>query len=111
MSLKRTPDGAAFVCTDEDMSYGGGPLPRDPRANHSATDEEKEELVKLFRAYQALKKLGWNESMYAPRDGTPFLAIEPGSTGVHEAVRDEHGFWIYDGDMWPSHPLLWRPMR
>jgi hypothetical protein len=114
MALKKLEDGTAvFVCTEEEMrpgEYGGYVLPRDPRATCVARDEERVHLLARFQGFDALRKLGWREARYAPQDGTPFLAIEAGSTGVHECSRNPDGhFWIYDGDMWPARPILWKP--
>lgn len=68
-------------------------------------------LAALHRAWLRLKELGWREQIYAPADGTRFLAIEAGSTGQHTCYRDEERcFWIDDGDVWPSKPILWRPI-
>jgi hypothetical protein len=109
------PDEKAFVvaCTAEGMSAGGfGPLPIDPKSVHKPTDEERALLVPMFRAFDALRELGWRDMMYAPRDGKPFLSIEVGSTGIHECWRDEEGrFWAYDGDTWPADPILWKPLN
>jgi len=113
MALKINDDGSAvFECTEDEMrpgEFGGYVLPRDPRAKHEPTDEEKTHLVAMWEHFQALKKLGWNDTMYAPRDGSEFLSISAGSTGVHECVRHDDGhFWIYDGDLWPASPILWK---
>lgn len=102
-----------FACTEEDMREGGfGPLPRDPRAFHKPSEAEREHLVAMFRGFDALQNLGWREASYAPRDGSPLLLIEAGSTGIHEGHRDGEGrFWAYDGDTWPSRPILWKPLE
>lgn len=34
------------------------------------------------------------------------LIIEAGSTGIHKGMKDKFGYWVFDGDMYPSHPLL-----
>jgi len=101
----------AFVCTEEDMTAGGCVLPKDKRLVHEASDEERKQIVIMFGAFTELKKLGWRESMYAPQDSSNFLAIEAGSTGIHECTRHKDGhFWVYDGDVWPSKPILWKPL-
>ena len=101
-----------IACTEESMRAGGfGPLPHDPKSVHRPSDEEKALLVAMFRAFDALRQLGWQDAMYAPRDNSAFLAIEAGSTGIHECTRDNEGrFWVYDGDLWPSRPVLWKPL-
>jgi hypothetical protein len=102
----KTPTG--FECTDEDMSAGGHILPRDPRAVHVPTKAERKLLDRLVKAVRALEALGWRDSMYAPK-GEPLLLIEARSTGIHEGHYDDIGFWIYDGDTWPSRPILFKP--
>lgn len=101
-----------FMCTEEDMRAGGfGPLPRDPKAVHHPTDEERVHINAIMDGVRALQRLGWRQVMYAPRNNTPFLIIEPGSTGIHECTRDKEGrFWSYDGDVWPSNPMLFKAL-
>lgn len=72
-------------------------------------------LKVMFRAFERLKKLGWREAIYCPKDGSTFQVIEPGSTGIHEAHYEgtwpKGGWWVHEaGDLWPSHPILWRPI-
>ena len=106
MSDKKA-DIQVFACTDADLAPWV--LPFDPKSRHTPTAEETALLQTMHEAFRALMKLGWNAAMYAPCDGTTFLAIEAGSTGVHECTRDEQRrFWTYDGDVWPSQPILWK---
>jgi hypothetical protein len=73
---------------------------------------EQDALKAMFRAYQRLKELGWREAMYCPKDGTHFDAIEAGSTGIHDCNYQGEwptgSWWIYDDDVWPSSPILFR---
>jgi hypothetical protein len=98
---------AVFVCTDADMAPYV--LPRDTSLGRVPTAEEMPHVHAIADAVRALKALGWREAIYAPRDMTPIWLIEAGSIGVHEGYRDEGGFWICDGDSWPSRPVLWMP--
>jgi hypothetical protein len=70
-------------------------------------------LTLLTQAHQRLKELGWREAMYCPKDGTVFEIIEAGSSGIHRCHYDgewPNGWWVHaDGDLCPSHPILWRP--
>ncbi len=69
-------------------------------------------IVKMWNAFQELKRLGWNDAMYCPKDGTHFDVIEAGSTGIHDANYEGKwptgSWWIYDGDISPSRPILFR---
>ncbi len=70
-------------------------------------------IERMFSAYQELKRLGWNDAIYCPKDGTWFDAIEAGSTGIHncryEGEWPKGSWWIADaGDLWPSRPILFR---
>lgn len=73
---------------------------------------ESEALRVMMCAYERLKELGWREPRYMPTDGSAFQAVELGSTGVHEATRDDAGrCWIFDGgDTWPSTPFMFKPL-
>jgi hypothetical protein len=65
------------------------------------SDAEREARMPDWRAalHQAsvaqgrLKKLGWRDGIYCPKDGAPFALIEWGSTGIHRGH--------YTGE-WPS---------
>lgn len=67
----------------------------------------------MLEAYSRLKELGWNDTVYCPKDGTVFDAIEVGSTGIHkchyEGKWPDGSWWTHDaGDLWPSRPILFR---
>lgn len=79
----------------------------------SSMPDEKAAIAVLFSAWLRLKELGWKEAEYCPKDGTPFDAIEPGSTGIHRCHYDgkwpDGHWWTSDEhDMYPSRPILWR---
>lgn len=79
------------------------------------TPEERALLGELFKPYEALTKLGWQDIIYCPKDGTEFLSISAGSTGVHRCHYDGEWpkgcWWVLEaGDMWPARPILWKPM-
>lgn len=75
--------------------------------------DEKAALRQMFEAHTRLVELGWKEAMYCPKDGSMFSAIEPGSVGIHKCSYSGEwptgSWWVYDGDVWPSRPILWRP--
>ena len=81
--------------------------------NHANVEPiERAEVRTIFHAYDRLRKLGWRDAFYAPRDSSALLLIEAGSTGIHRGYRDEHGFWVADGgDTYPSHPILWKALK
>lgn len=72
---------------------------------------EKDAARMLFEAWYRLKELGWRETCYGPT-GVVVKVVEPGSSGIHEAVRYEpwpEKTWWIDGDA-PSNPCLFRPI-
>lgn len=75
--------------------------------------DEKSAILAMWAAYERLRELGWREAMYCPKDGSMFSVIESGSTGIHtcnyEGEWPTGKYWLYDGDIWPSHPVLFRP--
>jgi hypothetical protein len=78
--------------------------------------EEFQALDTIHHAVEALKKLGWRDVIYCPKDGTQFLVVEAGCTAVWPCRY--HGEWPkgswfvqHSGDEWPAHPILFHPMR
>lgn len=90
-------------------------IEKEKNARAEKMPDEKAALLQMFEAYQRLKELGWNDAIYCPKDGTMFSAITQGSTGIHECNYTgewpKGSWWIYDGDVWPARPMLWRPRR
>lgn len=83
------------------------------RADAMPTEEIA--LAAMVDAYHRLIELGWKEAVYSPKDGTVFLAIEPGYPGVltchYMGDWPTGGWWTHgDGDLWPSRPCLYKPM-
>jgi hypothetical protein len=74
--------------------------------------DEHAAIKVMFDAWLRLKELGWKEAIYCPKDGSMFLAIEAGSTGIHDCNYEGEwpngSWWVHDGDCWPSHPILWK---
>lgn len=107
---KNLPEGMRF---DGDlMGYWSHHSKKDPDYR---TEEEKAALAVMADGYQQLKGLGWREIIYCPKDGSTFLAIEAGSTGVFPCSYNgewPNGHWraYHSGDVWPSRPCLWKPM-
>lgn len=76
--------------------------------------DDKTALRALAEVYQCLKDLGWNDGIYAPKDGTEFEVIQLGSTGIFRCCRVGDFWTTYDcGDSYPSHndPDMFRPLR
>jgi hypothetical protein len=76
--------------------------------------DEESAIRMMFEAGRRLKDFGWKDAVYCPKDGSPFLALEFGSTGQHKCVYEgdwPSGHWwiVADGDMSPSRPVLWKP--
>lgn len=76
--------------------------------------DERAAILTMFDAWLRLKELGWREAIYCPKDGSVFKVVEPGSTGIHDCSYEgewpDGAWWIHeDGDMCPSHPVLFKP--
>jgi hypothetical protein len=68
----------------------------------------------LFLAWLRLKELGWREAMWCPKDGSQFLAVEAGSTGIHnchyQGKWPDGTYWVLgEEESFPSHPILFKP--
>ncbi len=74
--------------------------------------DEQSAINRMFEAFLRLQELGWKEAMYCPKDGSMFSTIEAGSTGIHKSNYvgewPTGRYYTYDGDVWPSKPVLWR---
>jgi hypothetical protein len=87
----------------------------DKNAKDYRTPEEIELLKHMLDAFAGLRRLGWQEIMYCPKDGSWFLAICAGSTRID--LHRYYGKWpkgmweaSAHGDLWSSRPILWKPM-
>jgi hypothetical protein len=72
-------------------------------------------LRTMMDAHTRLEKLGWRDAIYCPKDGTVFEIIEAGSTAIsrahYEGTWPNGRWWAHcDGDLWPSRPILFRPI-
>ena len=73
----------------------------------------EEALDVLHSAKERLRKLGWSDGIYCPKDGSDFAVIEYGSTGIF--YGNYHGEWpegsIYYCDSF-THPkgILWKAL-
>ena len=115
--MKRDEKVTRFVCREEDICNpsSGGPLPSLPvEQRPKRSPEEVFALDAMALVYAELTRLGWRDIIYCPKDGSHFLAITAGSCGVFECNYTgdwpDGSWWIYDGDMWPAYPILWKPM-
>lgn len=45
----------------------------------------KEAISAMFDAFDRLRKLGWQQGSYCPKDGSEFAVIQHGSTGIFTA--------------------------
>lgn len=75
--------------------------------------DEQAALKAMVEAYDRLRRLGWREAIYSPKDGSAFEAIEAGSTGIHrcryQGEWPNGQWWIEDDDtILPAHPILFR---
>ncbi len=88
-------------------------------ANAEANEARKDEMMPttqetvrlMFDAYDRLKKLGWSQGCYCPKDGTEFAVIQHGSTGIftgHYLGEWPDGYVHCEDEV--SHPdgLLWK---
>lgn len=67
-------------------------------------------LRDLYDAWRWFLDNGWQDARHCPRDPAKAIdIIEPGSSGIHRGYRDETGFWVLDGELYPSDAILWRP--
>ena len=113
-----TPDGGCLKCGSEGPNLREIWAAADKKAKDWREAGEEKLLRQMLDAREGLKSLGWRDGQYAPKDGTRFLSIEAGSTGVfpcywmtNKHMKEGGGFWSEaHGDLWPAKPTLWKPM-
>lgn len=69
-------------------------------------------LRSMQQAFYRLRDLGWNEAVYAPKDGRAFEAVVFGCAKpmTCQYVGDVC-FAQEAGDLWPCRPSLFRPIQ
>lgn len=101
--------------SEEDFNALEAAIEASKAARTAKMPTETAALAQMFEAWQRLQEMGWKEAQYCPKDGSHFSAIEAGSTGIHDCnylgAWPDGAWWIYDGDMWPARPVLWRPRK
>lgn len=90
-------------------------------AKHQRLAEEMPTAADCFRVIQEaterLRELGWSEASYCPKDGSSFQMYEAGmgasGVGHYQGEWPTGGWWMHDkgGDLWPSRPMLWKPLE
>jgi hypothetical protein len=106
--------GGIRECTQEEWDAMIEEIAAEKLARAQRMPDEAAALRQMFDAWTRLKELGFKEARHAPR-GHVVQVIEVGSTGLHEGYLDEKTksalFWLLDnGDLWPSRPILYRPI-
>ena len=71
--------------------------------------DEDAAIRMMFNAYQRLKALGWKDAVYAPKDGTEFLAIERSSTGKFPTCYIMDGKYLAN-DVSEHYFIMFRPI-
>lgn len=74
--------------------------------------DEQSVIRMMVQCRLRLEELGWRSALYAPRDGSHFLAITPGYAGPSECTWLGSGFFVADGnDWWPTTPSHFKLME
>mgnify|MGYP001827385247 CR=1 FL=1 len=70
----------------------------------------------IYELVQDMKRSGWSDAAYCPKDGSMFLAWDPlNLLPYHCTYRGEwpDGNWDAHscGDIWPARPVLWTALE
>ena len=125
--IQEHADRATHDPSDEPPVMGAGDMTRNWEEIMASIDRatalrkelmptEESALRLMLHVSERLKEFGWQNAIYAPKDGRPLELIEFGSSGIHKGHCREvppsdfpmKWFWILDDDMWPSKPILYR---
>jgi hypothetical protein len=94
-------------------------LDRAKKARAAKMPTEQDAIHALWEAFQRLREMGWREACYCPKDGSEFVIIQAGSTGIFEAhylgewpdgyiiSHDEHDSYVSR----PGGALLFKSIR
>lgn len=101
------------IATEEQAEAIFEAIRRSDAEREAAMPTHQAALHQAFAAKERLKKLGWREGIYCPKDGSSFALVEWGSTGVH--CGHYMGEWpngdIYCGDfLVPPAAVMWRAL-
>lgn len=79
------------------------------REPYEPSELERRLIAEMFTAFDALRREGWQDTIYAPI-GKDLWLIEAGSTGFHHGRREEdRTFWTADeSDTYPCDPILFK---
>ncbi len=109
---KTTSDGRRLQMSQEECEVLLSEIAKQKEETERLMPDEKSARQMMARAHARLKDFGWRDAIYCPKDGRMFQVIEAGSSGIHMANYEGQwpggGWWIYDGDVWPSRPTLFR---
>jgi hypothetical protein len=101
------------VIADEAATAIWGAIERQNAADEAAMPDTLAAMIALQRARERLKKLGWREGIYCPKDGGGFAVIQYGSTGIFAGtyVGDwpAGDVWIGDETCTPQS-IMWKPL-
>jgi hypothetical protein len=106
-------DGSRIAISEQDARAMMAQVEANEARKAAAMPTTKEAVSALFDAYDRLRQLGWSEGSYCPKDGSPFAAIQRGSTGIFTGFFD--GEWPYDFahiENAGTHPhgFMWKPL-
>lgn len=90
-------------------------IAREKAALAAKLPTDQDAIAQINEAVRRLQDLGWKDPVHCPKDGSTFDGIEVGSTGIHPYLYlgtwPDGAFWLQaDGDLWPSRPILGRPV-
>lgn len=107
------PEGCQPLTRDEAQRLWDEAKKREAEVDARLPDE-RSAIVAMFEAFDRLRRLGWKEAMYCPKDGSMFSIIEPGSTGVFDCAyvgEWPDGYYVShdETDSYVSHPILFKP--
>lgn len=76
-----------------------------------ACTHEEQLMWLCLKIKEKLRSMGYNDPMYC-KPNVEVRLLEFGSSGVHVGykMKETNSFWIIDGDLWPSDPVMYKEM-
>lgn len=110
---KTMTDGTHVPLTFEEARAMWESIERKEAATAEKLPTEQSCIDAICEAYHRLQKLGWQDPIYCPKDGSTFKVIEAGSTGIFDCVYEgkwPDGHWISfdEHDAYPCRPVAFK---
>ena len=104
---KTTADRKRSELSQDEIAQILTAIDREEARSQLQIPTERDAINLIHRARERLKRFGWQEAQYCPKDGSPFAVICAGSTGIFRCTYSGEwpdGYFMVEdgGDVYPT---------